>query len=400
MIAFLKDPRALALLCAATLTILSNTVISPALPGLEASFPDDPNAAFLTRLLVTAPSLMVALTAGLAGLAADRWGRRPLLLTGVTLYAVAGCAGLVLPDLTGILLSRLALGVALAMVMTAQAALIGDYFAGRARDRFMGFQIGAVNFGGFAFIALAGWLAGLSPRAPFLIYAAGALILPFLWLVIRDVPRSPQPAPRAASPAAAPGDPRWRGTLAAVTLLSGLGFVLFYLMPTQIPFYLVSLGHDAPAVAAQVLAMVMLSGGVVGLAFGPIRARLGRGITPALGFLAMAAGFATLEAGEAVPLIAVAALLVGTGFGLVMPTFFSLALEIAPPERRGFASGALTTAIFLGQFLSPILATPLIAAQGYGTGFAVAAILLVVMAGVVFALFHRRAAPAPLAEST
>jgi len=70
-----QDPRAVALLMAASLTTMANATISPALPGLERLFADDPNASMLTRLLVPAPSLSVALCAPFAGLAADRCGR-------------------------------------------------------------------------------------------------------------------------------------------------------------------------------------------------------------------------------------------------------------------------------------------------------------------------------------
>ena len=66
-----RDPRAWALILAATLTILSNATISPALPGLEASFADHPDAARLVRLLVTAPALAVALIAPFAGIITD-----------------------------------------------------------------------------------------------------------------------------------------------------------------------------------------------------------------------------------------------------------------------------------------------------------------------------------------
>ena len=73
----------------ATLKIMANATISPALPALEASFPDEPAAAYLTRFLVAAPSLSVVLIAPFAGLAADRFGRGPLLLAGVLLFAFA-----------------------------------------------------------------------------------------------------------------------------------------------------------------------------------------------------------------------------------------------------------------------------------------------------------------------
>ena len=128
-----RDNRAVALLMAAMLTTMANATISPALPGLERLFAQDPDAAMLTRMLVTAPSLSVAIFAPLAGLAMDRTGRRRPLLIGIILFVTAGCAGLVLPSLSTILASRLLLGIAVALIMTAQTALVADYFSGADR---------------------------------------------------------------------------------------------------------------------------------------------------------------------------------------------------------------------------------------------------------------------------
>jgi len=47
-----QDPRAIALLMAASLTTMANATISPALPGLERLFADDPNL----RLRSASPS--------------------------------------------------------------------------------------------------------------------------------------------------------------------------------------------------------------------------------------------------------------------------------------------------------------------------------------------------------
>ena len=149
MLSLVRNGEALALLMAASLTILSNTLISPALPGMQAVFADQPHVKLLIPLLVTAPSIMVALIAPFAGMSADRFGRKRQLLMGVSLFALTGSAGLWLNSLVAILVSRLLLGVSVALVMTAQTLLISDYFTGQMRARFMGLQIAGTNLGGW-----------------------------------------------------------------------------------------------------------------------------------------------------------------------------------------------------------------------------------------------------------
>lgn len=192
-----QDPRAIALLMAASLTTMANATISPALPGLERLFGEDPNAGMLVRLLVPAPSISVAIFAPFAGLVADRYGRRRMLLAGVILFVIAGCAGLFLPDLPTIFASRLVLGLAVALIMTAQTTLIGDYFTGDDRSALSGLQISAQNYGGLVFIALAGCFAAISPRLPFVIYGVAALFLPLIWTVIVE-PQRITPAAHAS----------------------------------------------------------------------------------------------------------------------------------------------------------------------------------------------------------
>ncbi|RDI53877.1 MFS transporter [Microvirga subterranea] len=139
----------------------------------------------LVRLLVPAPSISVAIFAPFAGLIADWYGWRLMLLAGVMLLVIAGCAGLFLPDLSTIFASRLVLGLVVALIMTAQTALTGDYFTDD-RSALSGFEILAWNFGGLAFISLAGWFAAASPRLPFAIYGVAAVFLPLMWKVIVD----------------------------------------------------------------------------------------------------------------------------------------------------------------------------------------------------------------------
>ena len=166
------------LLLTGTMTIMAGATISPALPALADHFQASPNVAYLSRLLITLPSLVIAIFAPLAGLVIDRFGRKRLLIAGITLYGFAGSAGVMLDTLPGILASRALLGLAVAAVMTVSSTLMGDYFSGRVRERFMGFRQGFIQYGGVVFLTLGGILATLDWRAPFLVYLLAFAILP------------------------------------------------------------------------------------------------------------------------------------------------------------------------------------------------------------------------------
>ncbi|MGX5733141.1 MFS transporter [Bosea thiooxidans] len=370
-----QDPRAVALLMAASLTTMANATISPALPGIERLFADDPNSALLTRLLVPAPSLSVAICAPLAGLAADYFGRRALLLTGTVLFVLAGSAGLILPDLPTIFASRLVLGVAVALIMTAQTALIGDYFTGETRNALMGLQISARNFGGLVFISLAGWVAAISARLPFAIYGLAAVFLPLMWRVIVDPPA------RASAAKAGPADPgemrrSWPILLALLALLQATTNMIFFLMPTQISFFLDARGHASAVMTGTTLGVLMVSGGCFALLYPRIQRAIGHAAILILGYTAMALGFLLLPMAETHLLLFAAAAAIGAGYALVSPSFLALVLNLAPPASRGLAGGIQTASIFIGQFCSPLASTPVIARHGYESLFHGTALLL------------------------
>ncbi len=383
-----KDPRAIALLMAATLTVMANATISPALAGLEKMFADDPNVLWFSRLLVSAPSLTVIICAPLAGIIADRYGRRSLLLVGVLLFAVMGVAGLFLPNLFSMLLSRLGLGVAVAMIMTAQTALIGDYFFGKQRSALMGLQTSARNFGGFVFISLAGVLAVSSARLPFAIYGLALLMVPYLWRYISEPSKGGAKAQSAAG-GQSDGSPVWAWLLTALALLQMLTNMIFFLMPTQLPFFLDFRGYDSASMTGAGLGVLMLTGGTAALLYGRVKARVGFSGTLALAYGFMAIGLQLLQLQETYTVFLGTAAM-GAGYALAMPNFPAIALQVAPSSRRGVAGGVLTSSVFLGQFLSVFVSIPLIAAFGFEGTFQLVSMGLMSMVGIALLVFFWR----------
>ena len=73
--------------------------------------------------------------------------------------------------------------------------------------------------------------------------------------------------------------------------------------------------------------------------------------------------------------------------------------DLTSPTRRGLILGGLVSAIFAGQFLSPILAQPLIDLIGIAATFTTGSVVLLATAALLTLLgIHTRRQPAPLPE--
>jgi MFS family permease len=81
--------------------------------------------------------------------------------------------------------------------------------------------------------------------------------------------------------------------------------------------------------------------------------------------------------------------------GLFFPNGAMWVLSVAPAAMRGRCSGGLSAALNVGQFLSPIALYPVVMRYGTATGFALAALcLLLIACAIVLALRWRSARPA------
>ncbi|WP_439616136.1 MFS transporter [Shinella sp.] len=363
------------LLFISTLTIMSGATISASLPGIAARFADVENVALLSRLVLTLPAMFIALFSPAAGFLVDRFGRKPLLLASLGLFAVAGASGLVLDTLPGLLIGRAVLGLAVGGIMTATTALVGDFFQGSARDRYMGLQQAFVGVGGTIFLTGGGFLAEVHWRGPFFIYTVAILLVPAA-LAFLPEPRRVRPA----GPATGAGrlDGRTTALLALLFLAAAVNMIAFYMIPTQLPFYLESLGFAAPSLAGTAIGAGQLVGVVSALAFAPFRRLLGIMGVFGLGFVSAGLSFLLLSGAESYGSVLAAMAVSGICMGTIMPNFAAAAMLLAPPALRGRISGLLVSSIFAGQFLSPIVSQPLIIATGYdGAYMIVGSVVLV-----------------------
>lgn len=377
------------LLLISSLTIMSGATIAPSLPAIEAHFAGSANVEILTRLVLTLPALFIMICAPFAGGLADRFGRRPLLIAAALLYGLSGMSGIVTDSLTGLLTGRALLGVAVAGIMTTATALVGDYFRGAARDRFMGYQSAFVGFGGLIFLTGGGLLAETHWRAPFAVYGLSLLLIPAVVAFVNEPVRA-RPSTTAAS---RPGSGTLWLAVIAVYAAAVINSVAFYLLPTQLPFHLNAMGIGSPAVAGLAIGVGNLVGAVVALSYDRLRAKLRLTGVFGLAFGLTAVGYVLLGLADTLAHVLAAAGVVGLGLGMMMPNIAAAAMAAAAPDMRGRIAGGMTASVFAGQFISPFASQPMISAFGFANTYIYAGAgvgVIAMLAGAIAVIYARR----------
>lgn len=352
--------RKTTLLLTSTLTVMSGALIAPALPQMEAAFADQAGAALLTKLVLTIPALVIATFSPVAGWLIDRFGKIRLFLVSMILYAIAGTAGYFLEDLYMILASRAVLGLAVAMVMTTSTTLIGDYFEGEERNAFIGIQAAFMAFGGTVFISISGLLADYNWRNPFLVYSFGLVVFVLVWRFLPEPAKQQKEAKSGIKVAEASLAPEQRPWLALVYFSAFVSMVMFYFIPIQGPYLMQAIGVEKSSAQSLGLIITTLVAAIVAVNFGRLKRYFNFSQLYIACFGFMAAGFVVVYFFPTYIGILIAMGIAGAGAGLIMPTATTCLMQMAPPALRGRIMGGLTSVIFLGQFVSPLVSQPLV----------------------------------------
>lgn len=372
----------LTLMLISTLTVMAGATIAPSLPAMQDFFSDIPGAAYLVRLALTLPALFIALGAPFVGVAIDRLGRKPLLLVSLVLYGLAGSSGFFLPTLGSILVGRALLGLSVAGIMTTATTLIADYYSGPARAQFLGLQAGAMGLGGVLFLSLGGFLADGNWRSPFLIYGLALLLIPAVALLL------PEPQRGGGGPSlAGTTPPPFPTTLVLMTYgIALISQIVFYLIPTQLPFYLKQLVNAGPSQSGLAIALATLFSATSSLLYKQIKARLGFVAIYGLAFINLALGYGLISQAPGYGLVLLGLAIAGLGLGLLMPNMNLCLATVTPDALRGRVLSGITTCLFFGQFLSPLVSQPVSGSVGLATTYGLAAgvmVLLSLGAGVL-----------------
>lgn len=373
------------LLLASMMTMMAGAVMAPSLPQISEHFEAVPNVDLLTRLIITLPALFIAFLAPVAGWFIDKFGRKQILIYSLLLYGMAGTSGFFLDNLAAILISRAVLGIAVAGIMTTAVTLIGDYFDGDERNAFMGLQAGFMGLGGVVFISMAGLFADIQWNVPFLIYGFSFLVLILAFVFLYE--------PEVNSHNSQKGDlnpaDSFPKTVIFIYVIAFFGVVFFYMLPIQVPFLLKKMDNVSNAMVGYAISLATLASAFISMNFNRLKKRFDFPFIYFITFLILGIGYFLVSQSATYGMYLFSLLISGLGVGLLMPTANLWVMVLAPVSMRGRLIGNLTTALFLGQFFSPILIQPLIDSFSISKSFFIVGVFLVILAAF-FLIYDRK----------
>ena len=375
-----KNAIKVTLLLSSMMTILANAIIAPALPEINKAFATIDNAELLSKLLMTLPALTIAFFASFIGNFIDKIGRLKILFASLLLFAIAGTSGLWLETLPQILVGRFFLGFGVAGIMTVTTTLIGDYFKDEERQELIGFQGAFMGFGGMIFITLAGYLTDANWRYPFAIYGFSVIILVLSYFTLFE-PKKEIIISKSNSQNSVSIDNK---TIYTIYFTAFIGMALFYILPLQIPFYIKKLGYTSNAMSGWAISALTTSQAISSFFYRKMRIKFSNMSIYGFSFSLMAIGFLVIGTASQYWQIVAGLIVSGIGAAWLMPNSSLWLLAVSPESSRGKYVGQLTTFIFLGIFMSPVLVQPIQNFVGSKNTFLILSLTLIVLAVLYF----------------
>lgn len=356
-------------------------VHASALPGGE--------SATLVGLALGAYGLTQALLHLPLGLASDRFGRKPVIVAGLVVFAVGSFVAAQADTVLGVVIGRAVQGAG--AISAAVTAFIADSTRESQRTKAMA-MVGASIGVTFALSLVLAPALYARIGMDGLFELTGTLALLAILLTLFAVPPVPRVVPAAGGAAART---RLRDVVVDPDLLRlNLGILVLHCvqmaMFVVVPGWLVErAGLALPDHWKLYLAVIVASFAIMlpPLLWSERRGRLKPVFLGAIALLAaVSLAFSTQPAG----LVAMAGLLLAffTGFNILEASLPSLVSRLAPADAKGAALGVYNTTQSLGLFAGGALGGWVLARWGGGAVFAMCALLLVVW--LAAAAGHRR----------
>ena len=367
------------------LTVMAGAAMAPALWAVKAHFAD--RSDLLVQFIVSLPALFIIITNLYFTRLCKLFKTKTLAVIGLAMYVLCGAGAFFIDDIAAILVLRALLGVSVGMIMPLSTGLLSYYFPPEEQSRLMGLCAAMNQAGGVIATLIAGVLAKVGWNYAFLVYLMGLAVLV---LVLAFLPNEHLEAP-AGSQSFLSNIRRFYPSVLGMLLL----MVCFFVFPSNFSAICVRTTKLDPVAITIIMVALDVVAALVGLVFGGMMKTFRMSIKYFAPFFFLL-GYLCFGLSQTLPALLAGCLFIGIANGVGVPYLNTIASIKAGREAATTVMPLLSASLYAGQFLSPLLVTPLagILFPGNVCGvYLVACIFCVAFLAEVFLTRHSQALP-------
>ena len=338
------------------LTVMAGAAVAPALGVIREYFAASPQV--LVQMIISVPALFIIAANFCFPRLSRTFRSRTLVMLGLVLYTAGGCLAGVFNNIYLVLAARALVGLGVGVIMPLSTGLLTYYFPPQKQAMLLGLSSAMNQLGGVIATLLSGLLANISWRASFLVYLMGlfSIVLCLIFLPNEELGGEKKKSPG-----------RMRGLRKNFIYVVAMFLLMatFFVYPSNFAMETIA---DV-AIPRHYIAVIMAGMDLVaflgGLAFASLRRLCGlqlRFLAPAL-FLG---GYILLVCGGVWPVL-IGSALVGFANGAGVPFIIHTASRGQGREAVTTVMPLLSAALYLAQFLSPLMVSAVVRVWGSTT---------------------------------
>ena len=360
------------------MVILGVSSVMPVLPELTVKLGVPAQSIGLVVTLFALPGVLLA---PVAGILADRVGRKKVLVVALLIFGLFGTACGFVNNFESLLVFRLLQGVGMAPIGVLNATLIGDLYDGTERITAMGYLGTVLSIGMAVLPAVGGTLALLGWNYPFML---PAVAIPLAILVQFHL-KNPEPHSKYRFMHYMKGALSVIATKRAIGLFS-LTFLTFMILygpfVTYIPLLLRDRFGLTPATIGIIVAVSSLFTGLASSQLGRLAVRFRETSILRASFILFLVSMCVIPFVGSLWIFLIPLGLFGAAMGLGGPSRITLLTGLVPANRRALIMAANGMVQRLGQTIAPVLMGMVLAGFGIDAVFWAGAVVAVCIRSV------------------
>ncbi len=380
----LKDKRLYVIFSITLIGVLGVASITPALPKISQLF--DLNKTQI-GLLISAFTFPGILLTPIAGMIADRWGRKTVLIPSLFLFAISGFAIFFVRNYHYVIMLRVIQGIGAAPLTSINTTLIGDYFKGKKRPEAMGYNASVLSLSTASYPLVGGVLAGIAWNNPFIL---PLLAIPVGLFVIWGIEEPEIQKPTNFKQYLIEiSNSISRKEVIAIFILGTLTFIILYgAFLTYLPFLLDSkFGLTAPQIG-MLLSFSSVTTAILASQVGKLTWKFGSVNLLKTAFVLYFLVCLIMPNLNTLYVFIIPVMIFGSAQALNIPSLHTSLANLAPDNQRGIFMSINGMVIRIGQTLGPLIIGVGYAINGLSGAYYLGAVMALIGVLVLFTMIR------------